>query len=83
MSMGDSKDVARRVSNESLETQASALPADCSGRLTPSLEEGPFYKPGSPERTNIAERGTTGHKLIVEGYVFNRNCQPIANKTFY
>jgi protocatechuate 3,4-dioxygenase beta subunit len=49
----------------------------CDGRLTPSLEEGPFYKTGSPDRIKIAEGGTVGDKFILEGYVFNRNCKPI------
>jgi protocatechuate 3,4-dioxygenase beta subunit len=79
MSMEDSRDLAHRVANESPEAQASDVPADCNGKPTPSLEEGPFYKLGSPERTNTAEQGTTGNKLVVEGYVFDRNCQPIAN----
>ena len=79
MSMEDRQHLARRVRNESLETQASDISVDRGGRLTPSLEEGPFYKPGSPERKNIAERGTVGSKLVVEGCVFDRNCQPIAH----
>lgn len=77
--MEDIKDFTRPVASESLEAQASDVPANCSGRLTPSLEEGPFYKPGSSERTNIADPGTTGSKLVVEGYVLDRNCQPIAS----
>ena len=79
MSMEDSQRLARRDDDEPREAEVSDMPADCSGRLTPSLEEGPFYKPGSPERTSIAERGTIGSKLIVEGYVFDRNCQKIKN----
>jgi protocatechuate 3,4-dioxygenase beta subunit len=49
------------------------------GTPTPQSEEGPFYKPGSPKRTKIAEPGTFGEKLIVEGYVFDKNCRPIKN----
>ena len=33
--------------------------------LTPSVEEGPYYKPGSPERSNITEPGTGGKKLVI------------------
>jgi protocatechuate 3,4-dioxygenase beta subunit len=73
-----SKYINHQADNEPREAQASDVPAGCSGRQTPSLEEGPFYKTGSPERTSIAERGTVGSKLVVEGYVFDRNCQPIA-----
>jgi protocatechuate 3,4-dioxygenase beta subunit len=53
--------------------------ADCVMKPTPSSEEGPFYKSGSPRRTNIADSGTFGDKLIVEGYVFDRHCRPIKN----
>ena len=44
--------------------------------LTPSLTEGPYYKAGSPERTNI--RGDSeGEKLTVTGFVFDSDCKPI------
>jgi len=78
MSAEDSKELAHCIANRSTEAQSDDVPSDCSGMVTPSLEEGPFYKSGSPERTNIADAGTIGDKLIVEGYVFDRNCQPIA-----
>ncbi len=47
--------------------------------LTPSVEEGPYYTPGSPERTAIAGKGTYGTKLVVEGRVLDRNGNPIAH----
>ena len=50
-----------------------------SKELTAPVEEGPYYKAGSPERNNIAGPGIAGRKLIIEGHVFNRNGQPIAN----
>jgi protocatechuate 3,4-dioxygenase beta subunit len=50
---------------------------ECSGNLTPALTEGPYYKAGSPERASLLEQGTPGTKLVVTGYVFGRNCQPI------
>lgn len=46
---------------------------------TPPLEEGPFYRPGSPERTGIAAPGTIGKKLVLEGYVLDRNRRPVAS----
>ncbi len=55
------------------------VPAECNGRLTPLVEEGPFYKSGSPKRTSIAEPGTAGRRIVIEGYVFDRNCRPIEN----
>ncbi len=47
--------------------------------LTPSVEEGPYYTPGSPERTVIAEKDTPGTKLIVEGRVLDQNGRPITH----
>jgi protocatechuate 3,4-dioxygenase beta subunit len=46
--------------------------------LTPFVEEGPYYKAGSPERTKIAKRGTPGTRLIVEGRVLDKDGQPVA-----
>ena len=47
--------------------------------LTTSIEEGPYYKTGSPERNSIADPGTTGTRLIVEGRVLDRNGKPLAH----
>jgi len=47
--------------------------------LTPSVEEGPYYKRDSPERTAIAEKDTPGTKLVVEGHVFDRSGLPISH----
>jgi protocatechuate 3,4-dioxygenase beta subunit len=45
--------------------------------LTPPVEEGPYYTPGSPERTKIADKGTPGTKLVVEGRVLDTHGRPI------
>ena len=58
--------------------QESKTTKDCDGKQTPALTEGPYYKTGSPQRLNLREETTTGTKLIVTGYVFDVNCQPIA-----
>lgn len=50
---------------------------ECSGHLTPSQTEGSYYKVGSPERKNIVE-GVGGEKLVVTGFVFDKDCKPIA-----
>ena len=39
--------------------------------------EGPYFKPNSPERTNLVTPGTQGTRLTVTGYVFGRACLPI------
>ncbi len=51
----------------------------CNGKVTPALTEGPFYKAGTPERKSLLEPGITGTRLIVTGYVFTKNCKPIAH----
>jgi protocatechuate 3,4-dioxygenase beta subunit len=45
--------------------------------LTPAVDEGPYYKTGSPERSKIAGPGTPGQKLIVEGVVMNTSGEPL------
>jgi protocatechuate 3,4-dioxygenase beta subunit len=47
--------------------------------LTPSVEEGPYYTPGSPKRQRIADPGTSGSRLVVEGRVLERHGRPIAH----
>jgi protocatechuate 3,4-dioxygenase beta subunit len=50
-----------------------------SASVTPSLTEGPYYKSGSPEQADLDQDGVTGTKLVVTGYVYNTNCQPVAH----
>jgi protocatechuate 3,4-dioxygenase beta subunit len=38
---------------------------------------GPFYAPDSPERRSLFETGMPGTRLVVSGYVYNTDCQPI------
>jgi protocatechuate 3,4-dioxygenase beta subunit len=47
--------------------------------LTATVEEGPYYKPGSPERTYITTPDTPGTKLTVTGRVFDQSGKPIAH----
>jgi protocatechuate 3,4-dioxygenase beta subunit len=49
------------------------------GTATPSQTEGPFYKPGSPERTSLREPGITGTPLTLSGFVFSTTCRPISH----
>lgn len=51
---------------------------DCSGVPTPNQTEGPYYKTGSPKTNNVAIE-VNGEKLTVIGFVFDKNCKPIAN----
>jgi protocatechuate 3,4-dioxygenase beta subunit len=53
--------------------------ASCSGTVTPSLTEGPYYKAGSPERTSLVTASMPGTKITITGYVYDKNCQPVVN----
>ncbi|MEV4145421.1 carbohydrate-binding protein [Amycolatopsis sp. NPDC049691] len=46
----------------------------------PTIEqtEGPYFKPNSPERTDLVTPGTPGTRLTVSGYVFGRACLPVS-----
>ncbi|MEP7135246.1 MAG: dioxygenase [Chloroflexota bacterium] len=56
----------------------------CSGGKTSASEtvaltEGPYFTAGSPERASLLDAGMAGTKLVITGYVYDTNCQPIAN----
>jgi protocatechuate 3,4-dioxygenase beta subunit len=46
---------------------------------TPSAEEGPYYKEGSPERKTIRQEGVPGQKLTLSGVVKDAQDRPIAH----
>ncbi len=54
-----------------------ATPA-CGDEPTAANDEGPFFKPRSPERSSLIEPGVTGPKLILTGKVLSTTCAPIA-----
>ncbi len=45
--------------------------------MTEQQTEGPFYTPDTPERTSLLEEGMPGAVLLVTGYVYSTNCQPV------
>lgn len=51
----------------------------CNGQPTASLTEGPYYKNGSPKRTNIVDPGVPGEKITIKGLVLDSDCLPIEN----
>lgn len=59
--------------------QASPAAIDCTSpaEVTPSLTEGPYFKPNSPERTSLLDSGVTGTKLTITGYVLTPDCKPV------
>lgn len=40
--------------------------------------EGPFFKPRSPERSDLVEPGTKGRVVELAGVVLTRSCKPVA-----
>ena len=58
--------------------QAAQLPPVTCG-LTMAVTEGPFWRAGSPERTTLVETSTVGVKVVLTGYVYDTNCQPVAH----
>lgn len=53
---------------------------ECAGHseLTIPQTEGPFYTPNTPNRTNLIEAGTAGIPMVLEGYVVDTQCRPVA-----
>jgi protocatechuate 3,4-dioxygenase beta subunit len=45
---------------------------------TPSVTEGPYFKPESPERKSLLEPGVAGDRLNLTGRVLTRSGKPIA-----
>lgn len=45
---------------------------------TPSVTEGPYFKPGSPERKSLLEPGVVGDRLNLTGRVLTRSGKPVA-----
>jgi protocatechuate 3,4-dioxygenase beta subunit len=45
--------------------------------LTPAQIEGPYWKPLSPERSNLREADTNGEPITITGTVYNQARQPI------
>ena len=47
--------------------------------LTQAVTEGPYYKAGSPEATNLIQDGMPGTPITITGQVLDQNGQPVAN----
>ncbi len=46
--------------------------------VTAADDEGPYFKPNSPERSSLLESGVSGTTLTVSGYVLTPDCKPVA-----
>lgn len=59
------------------ENETDPTPIPCDGLLTSPNQEGPFYSPGSPEKSTLIEGGMPGDPILIFGRVFDQDCQPI------
>jgi len=66
-------------SNASTSSNLACSGGSSSANPAMELTEGPYYKSGSPELANLYQEGMAGTKLVVSGYVYDTNCQPVAN----
>ena len=66
------------VSRRSPKTRSPTPPCDDHDEPTPSLTEGPFFTPRSPERSTLIEQNMAGTVVVLSGRVLNTNCQPVA-----
>ena len=57
---------------------ATSSGASCTGQLTPSETEGPYFKAGSPRRTSLVDAGMAGTRLSLTGRVLTHSCTPVA-----
>jgi protocatechuate 3,4-dioxygenase beta subunit len=60
-------------------TQELAATPDCHDGDEPTVAEteGPFFKPRSPERSDLRESATKGKTFEISGYVLTKNCRPL------
>jgi protocatechuate 3,4-dioxygenase beta subunit len=78
----EAKAQAVKVSGDNPVTSAffslDAVPAACPETFIDPETEGPYYKTGSPERIDLTEEGTAGERFTLTGYVFDKDCKPVA-----
>jgi protocatechuate 3,4-dioxygenase beta subunit len=60
-------------------TQALALTPSCGDGDEPTVREseGPFFRPKSPERSDLLEPGAKGRRFELSGLVLTRSCHPL------
>jgi protocatechuate 3,4-dioxygenase beta subunit len=59
--------------------QAGLMPTPaCDDGPTVRQTEGPFFKPRSPERSDLREPGMSGRAVELSGLVLTRTCKPVA-----
>lgn len=80
------RQAAPTASSESIPAtgESSAAAADapvCSSPavLTPAMTEGPYYKSGPPQASNLVQEGMSGTQLTLTGFVLTADCRPVPN----
>ena len=72
---------SREVEEQPAETPAAHVselsPIPCSGVLTSPNQEGPFYRPGSPERSSLIDEEMPGVPILMVCHVFDQECNPV------
>jgi protocatechuate 3,4-dioxygenase beta subunit len=60
-------------------TQELAPTPSCHDGDEPTIREteGPFFKPRSPERSDLLEANTKGTRIELSGFVLTRSCRPL------
>ena len=75
-------DLPQVETTEPLETDAADLQLSsfCQPpvELTPPMTEGPFYTPNTPLKTSLLEVGMPGTRVLLSGFVIDRDCSPIS-----
>jgi protocatechuate 3,4-dioxygenase beta subunit len=74
----DTPEVAQVAPEQTVTVLPGATPLPCSRTLTSPNQEGPFYTPGSPERSTLIDAGLPGTPILITGRVFDQACNPIA-----
>jgi len=68
---------------DGIDTGIASSPKDNAGiedpEPTPSATEGPYFKPGSPERKSLLEPDIEGNRINLAGRVLTRSGRPVAN----
>ncbi len=62
-------------------TGSAPAPASCTAPATATIAqtEGPYYREGAPESTNLVTDGMAGTRLTLTGLVVSTDCSPIAD----
>jgi protocatechuate 3,4-dioxygenase beta subunit len=78
---GRSAGITLAQSNQAADTPLLAPTPECGDDddLTATLPQtaGPFYTPDTPERRSLLESEMPGTRLLVSGYVYSTECQPV------